>query len=144
MALAFEILTAAGLLAGSGFTSDPVLGMPASRPRLGHPAPASCLAPAFLAPDPSRILPAGAGRAPRGALRLAVALGASWAWDLADLPRRHARLPEPIGGFSAGAALRRVDLNGSAAGTRPDDAIGALITRWNRLYPPYAFDRDEP
>ena len=144
MALAFEILTAASLLAGSGFASDPVLGMAACRPRLGHPAPASCPAPGSLAPDPSRILPAGAGRAPRGALQLAVALGASWAWDLADLPRRHARLPEPIGGFSPGAGFQRVDLNGSAAGTRPDDAIGALVTRWNRLYPPYALDRDGP
>ena len=136
MALAFEILTVAGLLAGSGAQSAPGLGMPAY-----NPAPVSCLA---FTPDASRILPASAGRAPRRALRLAVALGASFAWDLADLPRRHARLPEPIDGFPAGAALQRVDLNGFAAGTRPDDAIAALIARWNRLYPPYAFDRDAP
>jgi hypothetical protein len=144
MALAFQILTAASLLAGSGVALDPALGIPASWPRLGHPASASSLAPAFLAPDPSRILPANAGRAPRGALRLAVVLGASLAWDLADLPRRHARLPEPVGGFPPGPGFQRADLNGFAGGTRPDDAIAALITRWNRLYPPYAFDRDEP
>ena len=141
MALAFGILTTAGLLAGSGASSAPGLGMPACRPYHDNPAPVSCLA---FAPDASRILPASAGRAPRRALRLAVALGASWAWDLADLPRRHARLPEPIDGFPAGAALQRVDLNGFAAGTRPDDAIAALIARWNRFYPPYAFDRDAP
>jgi hypothetical protein len=53
MALAFEILTAAGLLAGSGASWNPACGMPAGPARIGHPGPVSCPAAAFLAPDPS-------------------------------------------------------------------------------------------
>jgi hypothetical protein len=70
-------------------------------------------------------------------LRFAAGLGASLAWDLADLPRRHARWPDPIGSFTPGAALRAHVAQGA---TREGGAIGALIHRWNTLYPPYAME----
>ena len=69
--------------------------------------------------------------------RLAAGLGASLAWDLADLPRHHARWPESIGGFTPGAAFRAHVLKNA---TGEGGAIGALIHRWNTLYPPYAME----
>ena len=67
--------------------------------------------------------------------RFAVSLGASLAWDLADLPRHQGRLPDPIGGFTPGAVFRaHVASDARVAG----GALGALIVRWNTLYPAYA------
>jgi len=138
MPLALEVLAALGLIAGPAGSASTPLMRAACEPR---DAIASSEAPRAFALDASRLLRADR-RAPRRVARLAAALGASLAWDLADLPRRSARLPEPIGGWAAGGALQRFDTNGFAEGQ--DDAIGALMARWNRLYPPYAFDRLEP
>jgi hypothetical protein len=62
-------------------------------------------------------------------------LGALLAWRVADLPRTRARWPEPIGAFHAGAAFQAGSLTRSA---EPGGAIGALIRRWDTLYPPDA------
>jgi hypothetical protein len=78
-------------------------------------------------------------RAPRRATKLAAGLGAALAWDLADLPRHHARLPEPVGGFTAGAAFAGGALS-TARGDGSESAIDVLIGRWNTLYPPYALE----
>ncbi|HKQ59481.1 MAG TPA: hypothetical protein VJY35_16575 [Candidatus Eisenbacteria bacterium] len=59
-------------------------------------------------------------------------LGALLAWRVADLPRTRARWPEPIGTLGAGAAFQGGSLTCAA---EPGGAIGALIRRWDTLYP---------
>jgi hypothetical protein len=68
---------------------------------------------------------------------LAARLGAALAWDLADLPAHQvgASQPwtrfDPSPSFPAAYAGRSVTPGGGGA-------IGALISHWNTVYPPYA------
>jgi hypothetical protein len=80
-----------------------------------------------------------APRPPRRMARLAAGVGAKLAWDLADPPRHHARLPEPVGGFTAGAAFSSGAMI-TARRESSETAIDALFDRWNMLYPPYALE----
>lgn len=82
-------------------------------------------------------------RKDRSALRqLAVGVGATLAWDAADLPRHRATGVGSIDEFRPGA-LFSVPLFGARQGSdRAGGAIGALITRWDVLYPPYALALD--
>lgn len=145
MVVGFGALAVAGLLAmattpapvpqtmPTAFEASPIM----LRPLIDIGAPPSV--PAVLTLDASR-LALGSGRsAPSGMMRFAAGLGADLAWDLSDLPRRHARLPDPIGGFRPGAAFRA---HLADRATREGGAIGALISCWNTLYPPYALAHD--
>jgi hypothetical protein len=76
---------------------------------------------------------------------IAARLGAAMAWDLADLPRHQIGATQPWGVFRS-----RPDFAATTLPLPPGDggAIGACITRWNTLYPPYALtamdDVDRP
>jgi len=76
---------------------------------------------------------------------IAARLGAALAWDLADLPRHQIGASQPWGVFRS-----RPDFAATTLPLAPGDggAIGACITRWNTLYPPYALtamdDVDRP
>jgi hypothetical protein len=115
-----------------GFTTPP-LALPAP------PAFIACAGP--LRPEPvpglapGRFAVSTVAAPGSGVLRFVAGLGASLAWELADLPRHQARLPEPVGGFVPGAAF---GVDPSRAAAAEGGAIGALIARWNELYPPYA------
>lgn len=123
-----EALAVAGMLAAT----------PAPTPLALPKTSAAARAPVVLELDAKRLALTGTRGGPRGiAARIATDLGASLAWDLADLPRRQARLPEPIGGFRPGAAFL-AHLGASAV--RDGDAIDVLIRRWNTIYPPYALE----
>jgi hypothetical protein len=132
--VALELLTTAGLIAATvacppQFAADP----------LGTRIVTVACETGRASPSPawSRLVTASHRPAPGRAARLAVGIGASLAWDIADLPRRNAPLPEPIarlsspGGFPGGPVT-------STAVAEPGGAIAQLLDRWNRLYPPYA------
>ena len=74
--------------------------------------------------------------------RLAVGVGAALAWDAADLPRHRAPGVGPIGDFEPGALFSVPRFALPQGIYRPGGAIGALITRWDTLYPPYALTHD--
>lgn len=75
--------------------------------------------------------------------RLAVGIGAALAWDLADLRRHRDPLPLVSGRSRPGPILGAPLLAGRRQTDVPGGAIGAMIARWNDLYPPYALEMDE-
>lgn len=83
-----------------------------------------------------------AGREVSATRRMAVRLGAALAWDLADLPGHHTGASQPWGAYRASSSYPAV----LARGPLPaGGAIGALIARWNTVYPPYAVEAiDDP
>ena len=142
MHVALDVLTTAGLIAASaapwcppGFTTD------LHGARIATMAPAARMA----SPPPawSRLVSASRRAVPGRAARLAVGIGASLAWDLADLPRRNAPWPDPIGRLSASPGFPGGAWT-PAAVSEPGGAIGLLLDRWNRLYPPYAIEIWDP
>jgi len=66
------------------------------------------------------------------------ALAARAAWEIADVPRHRAALPEPIGGFVPGVSFGIDCLAGARVAVEPGGAIGALARRWSVLHPPCA------
>ena len=72
---------------------------------------------------------------------MVASLGASLAWDLADLPRHQADGRSPLAGSRPGA-LFVGSLAGAGGCHAPGGMLAALITRWNTLYPPYALAPD--
>ena len=124
------VALAAGLVVAACVASVPA--------RAGTAAPDPARARVELGPQAHRSAYVSP-RPPRRIARLAAGLGAALAWDLADPPRHQARLPEPVGGFTAGAAFK----GGALAVSRTDGsraAIDVLFDRWNTLYPPYALE----
>ena len=85
-----------------------------------------------------------AGREVGATRRLAARLGAALAWDLADLPGHQTGASQPWGVFRSPPSFPIVLVPAPLAASG-DGAIGALITRWNTLYPPYALEgMDDP
>ena len=80
----------------------------------------------------------GPGR--HSARQLAAGLGAALAWEAADLPRHQIPGILPRGDFEPGALFAAPLWAGPGFAGRPDGAIGAMIERWNSLYPPYALE----
>ena len=132
--MALEIMTTAGLIAAPLAPGAPGL---AGTPRSGVIAMVAVETRVMPPPAWSRLVTASRRPAHGRAARLAAGIGASLAWDIADLPRRNAPMPEPIGrhsespGFPGGAWT-------STIAEQPGGAIALLLDRWNRLYPPYA------
>lgn len=78
-----------------------------------------------------------AGREASTGWKLAARVGAALAWDLADLPGHQTGATQPWGAYASPASYPAVPLCGPMTPV-PGGEIGALITRWNVLYPPFA------
>ena len=133
VAASFVIVVAVGASPGAGLTIEAAPTGPARTPSTGSAIP-------WAARYRSQLRRPG----DRGHVRrMAVGIGAALAWELADLPRHRDPLPLMSGDSRPGALFAAPLMAGPHLADVPGGAIGAMIARWNELYPPYALDMDE-
>ena len=128
-----------GWICSSALTMVGVLhGPPATCPAVDPPAAVASARAAMPWVEIHRRESMTGGRGADARWRLAARLGAALAWDLADLPGHQTGASQPWGAFHSPPGYAAPPVR-----ARPSDvggAIGALITRWNTLYPPYAVE----